>query len=43
MNRKMRELSTVNRMGHTKADVNTMNVPRLQRERGMINLEICFK
>ena len=43
MGRKMRNILTLNRMHHTKADVNGMYVPRKEGERRMINLEICFK
>ena len=43
MDRKIRKLLTLNRMHHPKADVNRMYVPRKQGERGMINLEMCFK
>ena len=43
MDRKIRKLLTLNRMHHPKADVNIMYVPRKERGRAMINLEMCFK
>ena len=43
MDRKIRKLLTLNRMHYPKANVNRMYVPRKERGRGMINLEMCFK
>ena len=43
MDRKIRKLLTLKRMHHPKADVNIMYVPRKEGERGMKNLEMCFK
>ena len=43
MNRKIWKLLTLNRLHHPKADANRMYVPRKEKGRGMINLEICSK
>ena len=43
MHRKIRNLLTLNRMHHRKADVNRTYVPRKKGRRGIINLEMCFK
>ena len=43
MSRKIRKFLTVNKMDHLKVYVNRNNVPQLEGERRMINLEIYFK